>query len=43
MKNTINEMWSTLEGIDSRLEDAEWISDLEDKVMGSTQVEQQKE
>ena len=34
---------NTLEGIKSRLEDAEpWISDLEDKVMECTQATQQK-
>lgn len=37
------EMEGTLEGIKSRLEDAEkWTSNLEDRVMESTQPERQK-
>lgn len=43
MKNMIYEIKNTLQGIRSRLEDAEeWIKDLEDKVMENTQAEQQK-
>jgi len=39
----IADMSNTLVGI-NRLEDAEeWIRDLEDRVMGSNQAEQQKE
>ena len=38
--NSITEIKNTLEGINSRLEKAE---DLEDKVRGSIQAEQQKE
>ena len=37
-------MKNTLEGINSRLDEAEdWMSDMEDKVTGNTQSEQQKE
>lgn len=37
-------MKNKLEGINARLEDAEeWISDQEDRVMGSNQAEEQKE
>lgn len=40
----VTKMEDTLEGIKSRLEDAEkWTSNLEDRVMESTQPEQQKE
>ena len=43
MKN-LSEIKTTLEGIDSRLEEAEeQISELEDRIMESTQDEQQKE
>ena len=41
LKNTISEMESTLEGINSRLEDAgKWISNLEDRVMEINKAEQ---
>lgn len=42
LKNTITEMKNTVEGISSRLEDAEQISNLEGRVTKSTQAEQQK-
>lgn len=43
MKNKVSEMKNTLEGINSRLNDTEkWISELEDRVMETTQVEQKK-
>lgn len=44
MKNTKTKMKDILEGINSRLGEAEdWISELEDKVAVNTQLEQQKE
>ena len=44
MKNTINEIENTLEGISSRITEAEeWISDLEDKIVEITIAEQNKE
>ena len=44
MNNTITEMKSTLEGINSRITEAEeWISDLENKTVEFTAVEQNKE
>ena len=44
MKNTINEIKHTLEGINSRItEAAEQISDLEDKIVEITTTEQNKE
>ena len=44
MKNTITEMKTTLEGINSRITEAEeWISDLEDRMVEFTAVEQNKE
>ena len=44
MNNTITEMKSTLEGINSRISEAdERISDLEDKMVEFTGVEQNKE
>ena len=44
MKNTITEMKSTLEGINSRITEAEeWISDVEDRMVEFTAVEQNKE
>ena len=44
MKNTINEIKSSLEEINSRITEAEeWISDLEDKVVEITIAEQNKE
>lgn len=43
MKNVITEMKNKPDEINSRLEDAEeWISNLEDRVVGSTQAERQK-
>lgn len=43
IKNTINQVKNTLEGINQQhIGGVEWISDLEDIVMESTQVEQQK-
>ena len=43
MNNTINEIKNSLEGISSRLTEAEeWISDLEDKIMEITTTEQNK-
>ena len=44
MNNTITEMKDTVEGIDSRITEAEeWISDLEDRMMEFTAAEQNKE
>ena len=44
MNNTITEMKTTLEGINSRITEAEeWISDLEDKTVEITTTEQNKE
>ena len=44
MKNTINEIKNSLEGINSRIaETEEWISDLEDKIVETTTEEQNKE
>ena len=44
MNNTINEIKNSLEGISSRITEAEeWISDLEGKVVEITATEQNKE
>ena len=44
MNNTITEMKNTQEGINSRITEAEeWISDLEDRMVDFTAVEQNKE
>ena len=44
MNNTITEMKNTLEGINSRITEAEeWISDLEDRMVEFTATEQSKE
>ena len=44
MNNTITEMKNTLEGINRSISEAEeWISDLEDRMMEITAVEQNKE
>ena len=44
MKNTINEIKNTLDGINSRVTEAEeWVSDLEDKIVEITAIEQNKE
>ena len=44
MNNTITELKNTLEGINSRITEAEkWISDLEDRMVEFTAVEQNKE
>ena len=44
MNNTINEILNSLEGINSRITEAEErISDLEDKIVEITTVEQNKE
>ena len=44
MNNTITEMKNTLEGINSRVTEAEeWIRDLEDRMLEFTAVEQNKE
>ena len=44
MNNTITEMKNTLEGINSRITEAEErISDLEDRMVGFTAAEQNKE
>ena len=44
MNNTINETKNSLEGINSRITEAEeWISDLEDKIVEITTSEQNKE
>ena len=43
MNNTITEMKNTLEGINSRITEAEeWISDLEDRMVEFTAAEQKK-
>ena len=43
MNNTITEMKTTLEGINSRITEAEeWISDLEDRMVEFTAAEQSK-
>ena len=43
MNSTITEMKSTLEGINSRITEAERISDLEDRMVEFTAAEQNKE
>ena len=44
MNNPINEMKNSLEGINSRITEAEeWISDLEDKIVEITTAKQNKE
>ena len=44
MNNIINEMKTTLEGINSRITEAEeWISDMENRIVGFTAAEQTKE
>ena len=44
MNNTINAIKNPLEGINSRITEAEeWISDLEDKILEITTAEQNKE
>ena len=44
MNNTITEMKNTLEGINSRISEAEeWISDLEDRMVEISATEQNKE
>ena len=44
MNNKITEMKNTLEGINSRITEAEeWISDLEDRMVQFTATEQDKE
>ena len=43
MNNTINGIKNSLEGINSRITEAEQISDLEDKIMETTTTEQNKE
>ena len=44
MNDTITEMKNTLEGINSRITEAEeWISDLEDKIVEITTAEQNEE
>ena len=44
MNNTITEMKNTVEGINSRITEAEeWISDLEDRIVEFTAAKQNKE
>ena len=44
MNNTITQMKTTLEGINTRITEAEeWISDLEDRMVEFTAAEQNKE
>ena len=44
MNNTINEITNSLEGINSRITEAEeWVSDLEGKIVEITTAEQNKE
>ena len=43
LKSTITEMKNSLEGINSRITEAEeWITDLEDKIVECTAAEQNK-
>ena len=43
MKNIVTEIKNTLKGINSRLDDIEeWISDLEDRVVTSPQLNRKK-
>ena len=43
MKNTVTEMRTTVEGINSRLNDTEkWITELEDRIVKTTATEQKK-
>ena len=42
LKNTITEMKSTLEGINSRLNEEEWITELEDRVVEIIMAERKK-
>ena len=42
VKNSIYEIKNTLEGINNRPQEAEWISNLEDKVMESNQHDGKK-
>lgn len=42
LKNTITEMKSTLEGINSRLNEEEWITELEDRVVEIIMAEQKR-
>ena len=39
MNNTINEIKNSPEGINSKITEAEWISDLEDKIVEITTTE----
>lgn len=41
LKNTKTEMKNAIGGINRRLEDIEWISDLQDRIMENTWAEQQ--
>ena len=44
MNNTINEIKNSLEGINSRISEAEeWISDLEDKILKTTAKQNKEE
>ena len=44
MNNTVTEMKNTLEGINSRITEAEeWMSDLEDRMVEFTAMEQNKQ
>ena len=43
MNNTITEMKNTLEGINRIIEAEEWISELEDRMVEITTMEQNKE
>ena len=43
MNNTINEIKNSLEGINSRITEAEWINELENKMVEITAREQNKE
>ena len=44
MTNTVNEIKNSLEGINSRITEAEeWISDLEDKIVDTTTAEENRE
>ena len=43
MSNTVTEKKNTLEGINSRITEAEWISELEDRMVEINNVGQNKE
>ena len=43
MKNAINEIWNRFDEMNSKLEEAEeWISGVEDKILGNNKAEQKR-